>query len=105
VPAGATLPYPLSDQRPLPTSLPASLLATEGASYYWLWKNLLNFELWAGCAATNKARTVTKGIPKTGNASSDWMVPPGWAVHSTQWQRFKRLRRAVLALFDGDIQG
>lgn len=47
---------------------------------------LLNFELWAGCAATNSTRTVTPGTPKTGNASQDWMVPAGWTVHSTIWQ-------------------
>ena len=31
---GVALPYPLSDQRPLPTNLPDQLLASEGALYY-----------------------------------------------------------------------
>jgi hypothetical protein len=44
-PAGTAIPWPLSDQRPLPTNLPASLLASEGPSMYWHWKNLYNFEV------------------------------------------------------------
>lgn len=43
--AGTAIPWPLSDQRPLPANLPASLLAAEGPSMYWHWKNLYNFEV------------------------------------------------------------
>jgi hypothetical protein len=73
--SGAVLPFPFSNQRPLLDALPDTLLASEGASYYWLYKNLLNFELWAGCAATNNTRTVTDGTPTTGNPLFDWRVP------------------------------
>jgi hypothetical protein len=58
-------------------------MASEGGSYYWLWKNLFNFNQWAGCAATSTEQTVTPGTPKIGN---DWLVPVGWTVHSTLWQ-------------------
>lgn len=84
--AGTPLPYPISDQRPLKNTLPIALLKAEGASYYWFWRNLLNFVVWSGCAATNTPQTVTLGTPKTGNASRDWSVPEGWTVHSTTWQ-------------------
>jgi hypothetical protein len=43
--AGKTIPWPLSDQRPLPANLPASLLTSEGPSLYWHWKNVYNFEV------------------------------------------------------------
>jgi hypothetical protein len=84
--AGTPLPHPVSDQRPLKSTLPSALLKAEGASYYWFWRNLLNFVVWSGCAATNTPQTVTLGIPKTGNASREWFVPRGWTVHSTIWQ-------------------
>lgn len=86
---GTPLPYPLKDIRPLPTAVPPQLLAAEGASYYWLFRNLLNFELWAPCAATNENRLptlTTPGTPISTNATKNWMVPPGWTVHSTIWQ-------------------
>ncbi|WIA41719.1 hypothetical protein OEZ86_009064 [Tetradesmus obliquus] len=83
---GVPLPYPLSDQRPLPDTLPSSLLATEGASAYFVWKTLLNFNLWAGCAATNTPHTVTPGVPVTGDSDKDLLLAKGWAVHSTHWQ-------------------
>lgn len=81
--AGASLPFALSDQRPLPDSLPSSLFTSEGGTYYWLWKNLYNFNQWASCAATSTAQTFTPGTPKIGK---DWLVPAGWTVHSTLWQ-------------------
>jgi len=46
---------------------------------------VLNFEQWAGCAAANTPQTVTAGIPVTGIAGKDWLVPAGWTVHSTIW--------------------
>lgn len=47
---------------------------------YWVWRNLFNFNQWAGCAATNTPQTVTPGTP------GGWLVPAGWTVHSTLWQ-------------------
>lgn len=58
-------------------------MSSEGGTYYWLFRNLLNFNLWAGCAASGSAQSVTPGTPKTGK---DWVVPAGWSVHSTLWQ-------------------
>lgn len=84
VATGASLPFALSNQRPLPDFLDGSLMGSEGGSYYWLFRNLLNFNMWAGCAATGSARSVTPGTHKTGG--KDWKVPPGWSVHSTLWQ-------------------
>lgn len=75
----------MSNQRPLPSTLSDRLLAREGASYAWLWKNVLNFERWSGCAATNTPQTVTAGTPVTGDPTRDWLVPQGWTVHSTIW--------------------
>lgn len=83
--SGWPLPFPLSDQRPLPSTFSNRLVTKEGASYAWLCKNVLNFERWSGCAATNTPQTVTPGTPKTGDPQKDWMVPQGWTVHSTIW--------------------
>ena len=47
---------------------------------YWMWKNLFNFNKWAGCAATNTPQDVTPGTP------GGWLVPAGWTAHSTMWQ-------------------
>ncbi|WIA42326.1 hypothetical protein OEZ86_008339 [Tetradesmus obliquus] len=82
---GTAIPWPLSDQRPLPANLPASLLAAEGPSMYWHWKNLYNFELWAPCAATNASKTQTSGWVRMGNSSLEWLRPVGWRVLSTLW--------------------
>eukprot|EP00882_Tetradesmus_deserticola_P011368 GHRQ01012027.1.p1 GENE.GHRQ01012027.1~~GHRQ01012027.1.p1 ORF type:complete len:319 (+),score=25.21 GHRQ01012027.1:1236-2192(+) len=82
---GVPIPYPLSDMRPLPVNLPASLLNTEGPSMYWHWKNLFNFEIWAPCAATNQSRTVTPGYVRMSNPALEWLRPVGWTVVSTQW--------------------
>lgn len=59
-------------------------MGSEGGVYYWLFRNLLNFNLWASCAATGSAQSVTPGTPKT--PGKDWVVPAGWSVHSTLWQ-------------------
>lgn len=59
---------------------------TEGASYYWMYKQIHNFAQWVGCAATNVSQTMSRGTPRTGNTTQDWLVPAGWTVYSTIWQ-------------------
>jgi hypothetical protein len=82
---GRALPFPLLDVRPLPSTIPEDVEEHDGATLYWLYRNLQNFELAAGCLATNTSKTVTSGLPTNGNRSQDWQVPAGWKVHSVMW--------------------
>jgi hypothetical protein len=53
-PGGVALPLPLSDARPLPVKgFPAeqrsALWGAEGATYYWLFRIMLNIGRYVGC--------------------------------------------------------
>ncbi|KAH7620836.1 hypothetical protein Ndes2526B_g04770 [Nannochloris sp. 'desiccata'] len=60
---------PFSDARPLPPSFSLSQVASEGASYYWLYRMLQNLESWSVCNAVNPG--------------SVFQVPDGWDLVST----------------------
>ncbi len=57
------------DARPLPDAFSMAQVASEGASYYWLYRMLQNLESWSVCNAVNP--------------SAVFQVPDGWELVST----------------------
>jgi hypothetical protein len=96
--AGTPLPFPLTDQRPLPADL-LQLAPQEGASMHWHFRNLQNFAHWSSCISSNNSITVTRGYVSTANPSEAWLKPVGWQVVSTLWLQSSNSRDVDVAQF------
>ncbi|KAG1664934.1 hypothetical protein FOA52_004456 [Chlamydomonas sp. UWO 241] len=75
--AGVPLPHPLVDLRPVPHNIMSKSVEwrTEGAVYFWMFRTLVNFAMWAPCMVGDNAASLNRAQP----------VPPGWEALDTLW--------------------
>eukprot|EP00798_Chlamydomonas_sp_ICE-L_P001390 gene1390-32759_t len=59
---GKSLPFPLQDMRPVPLQISRSRWESEGANYYWMFRNLMNFAIYSPCYAESNISTVSGNI-------------------------------------------
>lgn len=73
---------------------------------HWHYRSLQNFGHWSSCVSKNgsgsrSTRTsVTRGYPKSSNASEAWLKPAGWKSVSTLWLQSSNSKAADAAWFD-----
>eukprot|EP00798_Chlamydomonas_sp_ICE-L_P001396 gene1396-32765_t len=73
---GKFLPYPLQNMRPVPLNISRSSWESEGANYYWMFRNAMNFAIYSPCYAEGNISTLS------GN-NTEVPVPPGWELINT----------------------
>eukprot|EP00798_Chlamydomonas_sp_ICE-L_P001395 gene1395-32764_t len=80
---GKSLPSPLQDMRPVPLQISRSRWESEGANYYWMFRNIMNFAIYSPCYADGNTSTISGNSSNASGKHAEIPVPPVWDLINT----------------------